>query len=194
MKYIPRGSKVSKPPNKEIPLIYGKIYRITALETDKCYIGSTEKNLQSRFQRHRLAYNQYLKGSKHYISSFEIVKYQSAKIELLEDFKCLSKKDLRKREGFYQQILNCVNKAIAGRTKKEWYMDNHTEIRAQSNAKTKCECGGCYTRQQKARHFRTKKHRDYLEEISEAETSQDEGATKPDPNEVSPETPEKITT
>ena len=41
-----------------------------------------------------------------------------------EDYPCNSKKELDAREGEYQKNNDCVNKRVAGRTKKQHYEDN----------------------------------------------------------------------
>ena len=53
--------------------------------------------------------------------------YKDAYIELIEDFPCNSKKELNRREGQHIRNNDCVNKNIAGRTKKEWNLDNKDE-------------------------------------------------------------------
>jgi hypothetical protein len=51
-------------------------------------------------------------------------KYDDVRIELIEEFPCENKMELNKREGHYIRTLECVNKLVAGRTKKEWREDN----------------------------------------------------------------------
>ena len=41
-------------------------------------------------------------------------------MELVENFPCETKAELRKREGFYQLNNPCVNNMVAGQTYKEW--------------------------------------------------------------------------
>ena len=63
----------------------GKIYKLTNEETNDVYYGSTTKTLKRRLQKHKSNYTGYLKGKDHFISSFEIIKYSSANIELVEE-------------------------------------------------------------------------------------------------------------
>ena len=51
---------------------------------------------------------------------FDKFGFENCKIELVENFPCNSKEELTKREGFYIQSNDCVNKHIAGRTKEEY--------------------------------------------------------------------------
>ncbi len=103
----------------------GKIYTIRSFETDKYYIGSTTSTLTKRLSEHKQKYKQ---GK--YCSSAEIIQYGDAYIELLEDFPCFKKDQLCKREGqlIREHKDNCVNKAIPGRTTKEYREDNKEQI------------------------------------------------------------------
>ena len=94
-----------------------KIYTIRSHQTDKFYIGSTiDKYLSKRFSNHKNN-NKNNNGT----SSYEILQFDDAYIELLENFKCESREELNKREGelIRQYKDQCVNKNIAGRTQKE---------------------------------------------------------------------------
>jgi hypothetical protein len=111
----------------------GKIYKIISNETDKCYVGSTCQPLSQRMAGHRrdlLNYNNTKKGK--YLTSFDILEYSDAKIILIELVKCTSKEELTKKEQFWIDQLDCVNKKNAnGRNKikdierkKLWYEQN----------------------------------------------------------------------
>ena len=109
----------------------GKIYKIISQETEKIYIGSTSlKYLSERFAHHRCTFNNQL---IHKISSAEILKFNDAKIILIETFPCNSKDELHSREQFwidhsdYKHL--CVNilKAYIGSDKKQYYKEQkHT--------------------------------------------------------------------
>jgi hypothetical protein len=104
----------------------GKVYRLYSFETDDEYFGSTIEPLCERFAKHRYNYKKYKNGEYHYCTAFEILKYDSVKIELVEIYPCNSKEELLQREGFYIRNNNCVNKCVAGRTAKE-YREVHKE-------------------------------------------------------------------
>lgn len=106
----------------------GKIYKIVTEQSNKCYVGSTCDTLIVRMNNHKTDYNCWLNGGTHFVTSFEILKYDDAKIELIELYPCETKRDLLQREGHYQRLLDCVNKCIAGRTKTQYYEDNKTII------------------------------------------------------------------
>lgn len=106
----------------------GKIYAIKSYQTELIYIGSTVRPLSQRLGQHRINYKK--NGN---VSSKEILKYDDYYIELIENFPCNSKEELFKQEGYYirENINNCVNCCIAGRTKKEWNNDNKDHISKQ---------------------------------------------------------------
>lgn len=105
----------------------GKIYKITCIENNLVYYGSTCMPLRKRLSGHRRSYKQFLKGNYDYVTSFDIIKYNTAKIELVEDFKCETKLDLHKREQYYIENNDCVNKCIPAKQKltnpKEYYQE-----------------------------------------------------------------------
>ena len=108
----------------------GKIYRIDG--GGLTYVGSTTaKYLSSRLAKHKSQYKRYLDGENHYYTSFEVLKSDNYKIELIENFPCNSKDELNAREGHYIRKINCVNQIVTGRTRKEYREDNKEAISAQ---------------------------------------------------------------
>ena len=107
----------------------GKIYKITDVDYNKCYIGSTTESLSQRMARHRREYRKYTNndGNKKYFSRsmllFDEYGIENCKIELIEDFPTNNRDELLKREGYYIQNTDCLNRCVAGRTKKEYYDD-----------------------------------------------------------------------
>jgi hypothetical protein len=107
-----------------------KIYKISSPQTDKFYIGSTTHKLNIRLQSHISQYKRYLEKKYGYTTSYEVVKFNDAVIELIKDVKCENKKELHKIEGefikeYHDRILN---KFVAGRTLKEWRNVNKEKI------------------------------------------------------------------
>lgn len=102
-----------------------KIYKLVG--GGKTYYGSTKVTLGTRKSQHNYDYKSYMAGKKRYISSFEIIKHDDFTIELVEE--CTSDNILA-REGFYIKNNECVNKRVAGRTKKEYYKDNEERMKA----------------------------------------------------------------
>ena len=147
----------------------GKIYKIYSYQTDDIYYGSTTQKLCKRMGSHKRNF----KYCDMHTSSKQILKYDDAKIELIELFPCNSKEELLKREGHYIRSNKCVNKCIAGRTDKEYNQDNkvkrkkyHDQYRKDNKNKIKekatkiimCSCGITYTMSNKQRHLKTKRH------------------------------------
>jgi hypothetical protein len=76
---------------------------------------------------HRGNYKAWYKDNTYgYISSFEILKYDDAYIELLEEFPCENSAQLHKKEGEHIRLHRdmCVNVQVAGRSKNE-YAEEH---------------------------------------------------------------------
>ena len=129
----------------------GKIYKLISNETNDVYYGSTiEDKLTNRLSGHRKNYKQFLNGKCSHITSFEIIKFDNAKIILVENYPCNTKYELLAREQQYIDNNVCVNKqrAYSGMTHP---------------LKFNCECGSSFSKQHKVEHLRTKKHIKYLE-------------------------------
>ena len=136
----------------------GKIYSIRSYQTDNIYIGSTTRPLSERMNEHRSKYKKFLQGNFHYLTSFEILKYEDAYIELIQEIPCNNIMELNKYEGNYIRHMDCVNKRIEGRTKYEWRKDNGHYRKKKYN----CCCGSISLLEGKARHNKSIKHRQYI--------------------------------
>ena len=159
-----------------------KIYYIRSHQTDKIYIGSTTQPLSVRFGEHK----------RKPCTSRQILAFDDAHIELLEEFPCANKMQLNRREGELIRLHDCVNKRLAGRTSAEYRGEHKTEIKEQTkqycidnkqtidkknkeynennkehlreHAKQKynCFCGGRYALSHKSEHFKTAKHIEFM--------------------------------
>ena len=146
--------------------INGKIYKISSSQCDKIYIGSTYLPLQKRLTKHLDCYKCYLNGKAHYVSSFDIVKYDDHKIELLELFPCNSKTEIEYREGIIQRQNKdiIVNYRIAGRSKKQYTADTKDKKRLydieyrNQLTKIQCTCGTSTAKRHLKKHLTTAKH------------------------------------
>jgi hypothetical protein len=106
----------------------GKIYRITSPQTQQIYIGSTTTILCHRLSQHNINYKRWLKdNSQNYATSYEILKYGDAKIELVEVHSCDNIEVLKAREGHFQRLYKdiVVNIRLEGRTEKEYNKHYH---------------------------------------------------------------------
>jgi hypothetical protein len=110
----------------------GFIYIIRSHQTDDVYYGSTTQMLCKRMATHRANYKCWLNGTSNYVSSFDILKYEDAYIELVEEIEFQNKQELYAREGHHIRENNCVNKRIPDRTTqeyhKQYYKDNKDEL------------------------------------------------------------------
>jgi hypothetical protein len=114
----------------------GKIYKLVSDKTDMIYIGSTTTNLNIRLSAHKSYFNK----NMGYVTSKKLFKlYGNISIELIKLFPCNCKKELEKEEGKYiRQYKNiCVNKLIAGRTKKEYDKKYYEENKEENRKKKK---------------------------------------------------------
>tara|TARA_R110002012_G_scaffold102783_1_gene242358 strand:+ start:72 stop:776 length:705 start_codon:yes stop_codon:yes gene_type:complete len=100
----------------------GKIYKIVNDVNDKVYYGSTIQKLCYRMCQHRDKHN-------HCMSKKLNVNIKECKIILVENINCKSKEELEKRERWYIENNECVNKRIPGRTTKEYYEENKHRLR-----------------------------------------------------------------
>ena len=164
-------------------------YKITSTNTDKIYVGSTEKDINERLNQHETHYRLFKDGKCRYITSFEILEYKDYKIELLENKICESKEERNTVEcNYIINTPNTVNKHLPGRTPEQYYQDNKQELnelhrqyyndnkeqideyqrqyrqdnKQKANEKHNCLCGGKYTKQNKSRHDKTQKHQTFI--------------------------------
>ena len=106
-----------------------KIYKIVDVNEEMVYIGSTTQALSKRFAAHRSLHKS-LTLSKCTVSTiFTKFGIENCKIVLIEAFPCNNKEELIKKEAEYIQTINCVNKRIEGRTKKEYREANKDSIK-----------------------------------------------------------------
>jgi len=141
----------------------GKVYCIKSPHTPNIYIGSTIQPLSYRMSLHNYHYRKHTKGEYSNLSSFDIIKFGDAYIELIENFPCANKEELEKREGeIIRESPDSVNKTIAGRTKQQYYEDNkeHAKQYYEENKETILEKHKQYYQDNKesmrehAKHYR----------------------------------------
>ena len=158
--------------------MFSRIYKLTSQQTPKIYIGSTKLSLNTRFILHKTKFKNQVK----YITANEILQYPDCCIELIEECN-MTKDELKRKEGDYIKQNDCVNKNIAGRDLKQYYLDhvekykkNNLKFRTENpeyynkyyhenkgkyNTKIICECGGSYCLFTKSNHFKTQRHTNF---------------------------------
>ena len=110
------------------------------------FIGSTaEPNLSYRMCKHRYDYKNWENKKRPvYVSSYEILKFEDAKIILIEDFPCDNRDQLRAREQYWLDEFKsiCINRQKADTgirattpeeadklRKKQYYQENKEKIK-----------------------------------------------------------------
>ena len=136
----------------------GKIYML-GLPPFLPYYGSTVQTLEDRMNGHKSGARQRQNGTLlSPCSCYDLVLRPGCKIELVEDFPCSSKKELERREGWYQINNQCVNRYVAGRNKQEYYKANKEKTNNDRKKPIACEmCGATVSKWNIARHIKTKK-------------------------------------
>jgi len=104
----------------------GIIYKIECCITGEVYYGSTICSLKERIGRH-ISKCRYWKEGKSYstkCTSFQIIERENYTFSVVETVDFENKKELLEREGHYIKNHSCVNRAVMGRTPKEYRNDN----------------------------------------------------------------------
>ena len=124
-------AKLSMPNYKQ-----SKIYYIINHTTNLKYVGSTtNKYLSQRLQKHLSDYKKYLKGEKATpATSHKVLTNDNFEILLLENFPCNSKEELLRRERFFIESNECVNKLLPTRTNSE-RNEKYKQLRIEHNAR-----------------------------------------------------------
>jgi hypothetical protein len=149
----------------------GKIYKIVCNITGDVYVGSTcEPILARRLAGHVKSYKCWLNGKGNNMTSYKIIATGNYDIVLIEFFPCNTKDQLHARESHYTQTIQCVNMIKnqgllieLGRIdyNKQYSVDHKEQIKKHNSTVFICECGCSYTRHNKLRHERSKKHQEY---------------------------------
>ena len=84
-------------------------------------------------RRHYTSFNKGTPTSNIYVFAlFDEFGVENCKIELVEEYPCNSKSELEKREHYHIQLNTCVNKLIAGRSGKEYHIENRKYLLKQA--------------------------------------------------------------
>jgi predicted GIY-YIG superfamily endonuclease len=110
----------------------GKIYKIIDNTNGNIYIGSTIQPLYKRLSQHKYP------NSNHCMSKY-IIDNGNYDIILIENHPCNSKEELEKRERYYIENTDCINKMTPGKTHKEWYQENRERILIKMKNKVKTD-------------------------------------------------------
>ena len=146
----------------------GKIYKITNDFNNEVYIGSTCNTLNRRFIKHKSDSKRDKNKNTSLYKLMNEIGFERFRIQLLEDYHCEDKYELRQREGHYIREQGTLNKLVAGREKKEYnkeyYEANKEEIKEYKREKVLCECGCFISKDCISRHKKTNKHINFLKQ------------------------------
>lgn len=116
-----------------MPIDYqkSKIYKLWSPSKNLIYIGSTTETLAQRLAKHKNQHKRYNDDNTktNYTTSFLVLDCEDYKLELLEEYPCNNRTQLEKKEGEYIKNNECINKYVAGRTTKEYRLDNADKIK-----------------------------------------------------------------
>ena len=170
----------------------GKVYCTRNNIDDDIYIGSTTQPLSKRMVKHRNNLNNVRFEKIQLYAKMRELGVENFYIELLEECACETIEQLRKREGELIREFGTLNTRMECRTVKEYQQDNKDHIKerkhnyniknreriseqkkiyyedkkdaiSQRKAQTiECVCGSVIKRGDKAKHVKTKKHEEYI--------------------------------
>ncbi len=110
----------------------GKIYTIRCInDPSLIYVGSTIQSLSKRLGGHKKDSIK-TKYPNHKLYT-KIEDWNDWYIELYENCPCNSKEELCKREGEIIREIGTLNRCIAGRTQKEWLIENAEKVKEQKH-------------------------------------------------------------
>ena len=107
----------------------GKIYKITNDYNDDIYVGSTCDTLIRRFINHKRSSKTEKKQNMSIYKLMNEIGFERFRIELIEDYQCQDRYQLRQREGHFIRQFGTLNQNIAGRTNPEWRENNKDKIK-----------------------------------------------------------------
>ncbi len=101
-----------------------KIYKITNDYNDDVYIGSTCNSLVRRYIQHKSDSKNEKYQNRPLYKLMNEIGFERFRIQLIEDYPCEDKYQLRQKEGDYIKSIGTMNLLQAGRTCKEYRDDN----------------------------------------------------------------------
>jgi hypothetical protein len=106
-----------------------KIYKIINIDNNKdVYVGSTCKTLEERYSEHMRSLKKSQKQHYPLYQAINSIGHEKFKIELICNYPCNNINELRKKEGEYIKSIGTLNSLVAGRTDKEYYLDNKEKM------------------------------------------------------------------
>jgi hypothetical protein len=166
-------------PKKDIDYSKSVIYKIQHLiNQELLYVGSTT-NFTKRKASHKERCNNEKEWNKKYnLKIYKMIRdnggWNNFNCIVIKDFPCLNKNELLFEEDKVMRELNSnmntLSSILTEEQKKEYTRNKMKEYRntnfnncneknkVYKSIPNKCECGGSFLNNHKARHFKTKKH------------------------------------
>jgi len=124
------------------------IYIYKLYNANDCYIGSTKHPLHKRLSQHKSPHNR--------CCSKIVIEQGDYKMEQIDE---VDSQERFKKEQEYIDVVSTLNQ----HTCYSSYRDNyHRQYFLAHRDKTTCDCGGMYTYDHKARHFKSQKHVNFI--------------------------------
>ena len=137
------------------------IYCLHNDDLPEYYVGHT-MNLRLRWHKHK---------NKCKTENYKVYQYiNNIKMEVLDEIYC-SLEEAIKLERYYMELLEAtLNSEVPGRTKKEYhsyympiyYQENKEIINEKRKEKFTCICGSTLRINEQQRHFKSKKHINFI--------------------------------
>ena len=159
----------------------GKIYKITNDCNNDIYVGSTCNSLVKRFIAHKSHSKEERRLEYPLYKLMNEIGFNRFRIELIEDYSCNDKYQLRQREGHYIRSIGTLNKSIAGGVDgkcyqkqyreenedyfkdyfKQYYQNNKDKLKNKKVKYITCECG-CKVKDI-SQHLKSLKHKSIID-------------------------------
>ena len=110
----------------------GRIYKILNTLTDDVYVGSTCQPLTKRLYGHKNTIGKPKYENNKFYCKMQELGTDNFYIELIENFPCSTREELRAREGTWIREIATLNKLVAGRDSKGYYDDNADMLKQKS--------------------------------------------------------------
>ncbi len=135
----------------------GQIYTIRNRNDEaKIYVGSTIQPLYKRFHVHK-SHSKCEENMNRLLYIEVNGNWDNWYIELYENYPCNSKNELEKREGEIIRLIGTLNRIIAGRDDKQYFIDNK-ELILKTNKEYRLENADKIKEQKKQYHIENKEH------------------------------------
>ena len=163
----------------------GIIYKLCCRDTaiKDIYVGSTCSFRQRKSQHKHSCNTENHRDYNTYVYKFirENGEWDNWDMIEIKKFSCETKRELETEERAVLEMLGgTLNKQIPSRSTKEHYQANKEQIKKNTkehyqankkeinekrSVKFNCECGGRFSKRNKAQHIKSKKHQKYLNSI-----------------------------